>query len=81
MLSALSTVPLDVMVAQIQQASKAGESVGVWQTFRAQIAEGGVGQVLAFSTRGFVARTAHVALTTVLMKTSTSYVYDLVVAE
>jgi len=36
-LSSICTVPLDVMVAQIQQAAKAGEAVSVWGTFRVQV--------------------------------------------
>eukprot|EP00953_Heterococcus_sp_UTEX-ZZ885_P029383 15599-Heterococcus_DN1.PRE.1 len=78
--SALSTIPIDVMVAQIQQvsaielavtepASKAGQAVSVVDTFKAQYAEGGMQQIVGFATRGFGARVAHVALTTALMKT------------
>jgi len=77
--SALCTIPLDVLVAQIQQASNAGKAVGVFATLRTQVAgEGGVRRLFEFATRGFVARTAHVALTTALMQTATSKVYDLV---
>jgi hypothetical protein len=73
--STLATIPMDVMVAQIQQASKAGQKVSAVDAFRAQLKEGGVAQVVAFSTRGLVARVAHVSLTTALMKTGSTYVY------
>ncbi|KAJ1631696.1 mitochondrial carrier domain-containing protein [Pavlovales sp. CCMP2436] len=75
-LSSICTVPLDVMVAQIQQAAKAGEAVSVWGTFRVQWAEGGFERVAGFATRGFVARCIHVALTTVVIKTGTEFVTD-----
>ncbi len=76
-LSTLVTLPIDVMVAQIQQASKAGQKVGIIDTFRAQLKEGGVMGTLSFSTRGFIARTLHVSLTTVIMKTGSSYIYSI----
>jgi len=63
-LSSLLTLPLDVMVAQIQQASKAGQKVSVLATFQAEFKKGGWERVAGFATKGFVARTLHVALTT-----------------
>jgi hypothetical protein len=75
-LSALSTIPLDVLVATFQQAGSAGKKVSVMQTFRDQIAAGGVGGSIKFATRGLAARVAHVSLTTLMMKTITSWVYD-----
>jgi hypothetical protein len=62
--STLATIPMDVMVAQIQQASKAGQKVSAIDAFRTQMKEGGIGAVLSFSTRGLIARVAHVSLTT-----------------
>lgn len=76
-LSTLVTLPIDVMVAQIQQASKAGQKVGVIDTFRTQLQQGGIMGTLSFSTRGFIARTFHVSLTTVIMKTGSSYLYSI----
>jgi len=76
-LSALSTIPLDVLVATFQQAGSAGKKVGVIQTFRDQIAAGGLGGSIKFATRGLGARCAHVSLTTLMMKTITSWVYDI----
>jgi hypothetical protein len=73
----MATVPLDVMVAQIQQASKAGQSVGVIATFQAQWNEGGLERIAGFATRGFVARCVHVALTTLVIKTGTEFVTDM----
>ena len=75
-LSTLSTIPMDVAVAQIQQASKAGQKVSAIEAFRQQMREGGVGQVLAFSTRGLIARVWHVSLTTLVMRSGTSLVLD-----
>jgi len=75
-MSACVTLPIDVMVAQIQKASSAGTKVGVVETFRQEFAAGGWNQVAGFATRGFVARAGHVALTTMLLKTGTSYVYE-----
>lgn len=75
-LSACATIPLDVLVAQIQQASKAGQNVSAVETFMNELKQGGLRQVVEFSTRGGFARVAHVALTTALMKTATSVVYD-----
>jgi hypothetical protein len=60
-ISALSTIPLDVLVATFQQAGSAGKKVSVMQTFKDQIAAGGVGGSLKFASRGLVARCAHVS--------------------
>ena len=73
-ISALVTIPIDVLVATFQSAAKAGKKVSIVETFREQ---GGAAQVIAFSTRGLVARVAHVAATTMMMKTVTSIVYDI----
>ena len=75
-LSALSTIPMDVVVAIKQSAAKAGKSVSLVETFREQIAAGGVLGTLRFSTKGLMARVMHVALTTLAMKTISSKVYD-----
>lgn len=72
-LSALATVPIDVMVATIQQAGKSGKKVSVAETLRSQ---GGAMGMVRFATRGLGARVAHVAMTTLMMKTVTSAVYD-----
>lgn len=71
-LSAVSTIPMDVMVASKQSAGAAGKPV----TFADKIAEHGVGGMLAFSTRGLLARIAHVSITTLAMKMGTTVVYD-----
>ena len=75
-LSATMTLPLDVAVASIQQASKAGQKTSLLTTIREQISKGGVRGVVEFSTRGFIARIMHVAITTMMMKTLTSYIYN-----
>ena len=77
-LSALATVPIDVMVATIQQADKKGEKVSVINIFRSQFQEKGVVGLVQLSTRGLVPRVAHVALTVMIMKTMSSWIYDLI---
>lgn len=74
--SSLVTLPIDVMVAQIQQASKAGTKVGVLETFRQEFKAGGMKQVAGFATTGLVVRVLHVSFTTMIMKTATSVVYE-----
>ena len=73
-ISALVTIPIDVLVATFQSAGKAGKKVSIIETFKEQ---GGIGNIVAFSTRGLVARVAHVALTTMMMKTVTSMIYNM----
>lgn len=75
-LSTLFTIPIDVMVAQIQQASKAGSKVSVIDTFRDEFQRGGFKHVAGFATNGFIARVAHVCFTTMIMKTATSVIYE-----
>lgn len=77
-LSALATIPIDVMVATIQQADKKGEKVSVVKIFRTQLNEKGVKGVMQLSTRGLVARVSHVALTVMLMKTMSSWLYEVI---
>ncbi|CAI5728329.1 unnamed protein product [Peronospora destructor] len=76
--SAAVTLPMDVLVAQIQQASKAGKKVSAIELFQQQYRAGGINKVLAFGTTGFVARFIHASFTTMIMKTATSVVYDMV---
>eukprot|EP01138_Halocafeteria_seosinensis_P002838 gb/GECG01002899.1/.p1 GENE.gb/GECG01002899.1/~~gb/GECG01002899.1/.p1 ORF type:complete len:402 (+),score=43.92 gb/GECG01002899.1/:1-1206(+) len=76
-MSALVTIPLDVLVATFQQAANANKSVGVIQVIREEIKKGGLQGTFDFATRGLLARVAHVALTTLMMKTMTSKIYDL----
>ncbi|CAK4694119.1 hypothetical protein LEN26_013371 [Aphanomyces euteiches] len=76
-LSSLATLPADVLVAQIQQASKAGANVGVLATFKEEYAKGGLKRLVGFSTAGFVPRCLHVAFTTMVMKTGCSAVYSM----
>ncbi|KAE8988068.1 hypothetical protein PF011_g19319 [Phytophthora fragariae] len=78
LVSAAVTLPMDVLVAQIQQASKAGVKVSVVELFWQQYRAGGMNQVLTFGTTGFVARFVHASFTTMIMKTATSVVYDMV---
>jgi len=75
-LSALVTVPIDVMVATIQQANKKGQKVSIVEVYKQQLKEGGVRGTLQLSTRGLVARVTHVALTVVMMKNVSSWLYS-----
>jgi hypothetical protein len=77
-ISALTTIPIDVLVATVQDANKAGQKMSVVEIYKQKIAEGGLKGTFEFATRGTVARVAHVALTTLLMKTVSSKVYDLI---
>ena len=77
-ISALSTIPMDVLVAAKQSAAGAGKAVSVMETFTSH---GGVMGGIAFATKGLVARCVHVGLTTLMMKTMTTVVYDLLYPE
>lgn len=72
--SAASTIPLDVLVANIQSASADG--AGPVQKFVNQYKAGGLQGIFGFATRGFLARSVHVALTTVVVKTGSQMVMD-----
>eukprot|EP00123_Amoebidium_parasiticum_P006084 comp17138_c0_seq1/m.15933 comp17138_c0_seq1/g.15933 ORF comp17138_c0_seq1/g.15933 comp17138_c0_seq1/m.15933 type:complete len:348 (-) comp17138_c0_seq1:274-1317(-) len=76
MLSCFFTLPLDVMVATVQQNAKAKQKVPFLRTVLTVWQSGGFRGALEFSTRGMVARAAHVALATFLMKTVTSVIYQ-----
>ncbi len=76
-LSALATIPVDVTVSIIQDATKAGQKVSFVSIYKEQLSKG-IPAMLQMSTRGLMARVAHVAMTTMLMKTVTSNVYDLI---
>ncbi len=55
--------------------------MSVLQTFTNEYKLGGWERVAGFATKGFVARTAHVALTTALMKNGTTLVYNMLYDE
>jgi hypothetical protein len=74
-MSALATVPIDVTVAMIQQADKAGKKVSVLQIYGDAFRSGGVASTLKMSTRGLVPRVTHVALTVMMMKNVSSWAY------
>jgi hypothetical protein len=79
--SAMVTIPIDVMVATVQQSNNAGQKVSVFKVYGEAIKAGGFGGTLKMATSGLSARVAHVALTTLLMKTGTSYVYNKMYSE
>eukprot|EP00948_MAST-09A_sp_MAST-9A-sp1_P003275 g3275.t1 len=81
-LSALATIPVDVMVATKQQATQSsskgdgGSQTSISRVMKAHYDEGGIKRILEFGTRGFIARVIHVSLTVALMKTTSSAVYE-----
>eukprot|EP00126_Sphaerothecum_destruens_P002673 Sdes_comp16103_c0_seq2m5320 len=77
-LSATLTLPLDVIVATIQQSSKAGLKTSTLSIFKEQFSTKGFRGIFLFSSRGFLARVVHVAITTMLMKNMTHYVYNFI---
>lgn len=62
------TLPLDVLVANIQKASESGKRTPILRLLREQ--------GLGLATKGFVSRVAHVAITTMVVKTVSSQMYD-----
>lgn len=68
-LSTLVTIPLDVIVAQMQQKDSAGRKMTIRETFIANLKGG---QMLS----GLVPRLVHVALTTAMLRTATNFVYQ-----
>lgn len=75
-LSALATIPMDVLVSTKQAASKAGHSVSILETFREQVRAGGVAGTVKFACRGLSARVLHVAMTTFMMRFMTTRVCE-----
>jgi len=76
MTSVILTLPLDVIVAKLQDAKKAGVNISAWMIFIKDYEEGGWPGLFDANIRGFEARVAHVCLTTVVMKTGTGMLYD-----
>jgi len=75
-LSTLVTLPLDVIVAKTQDAKKAGVLVSPWELFIKDFQLGGWKGLYDANMRGFEARLAHVSLTTVVMKSGTRWMYQ-----
>jgi len=76
-LSATATIPMDVVVAAIQDSAKAGQKVSVFALWREKMRQQGITGLIKYSSKGFVARVTHVSLTTLLMKEFSSVVYNL----
>ena len=76
-LSATATIPMDVLVATFQSSAKAGQKVSVMSVWAEKMKSGGITGLVAYSSKGYVARVAHVAATTLLMKSVSTAVYDL----
>lgn len=75
--STCCTLPLDVLVAKTQDAKKAGVAVSAVQLFMDELNEKGWAGLQKAYMSGFEARLLHVCLTTVVIKTLTPIVYDL----
>lgn len=70
------TLPLDVLVAKMQDAKKAGVSVSPLAMFMDELNEGGLSGLRRKYMQGFEARLLHVCLTTVVLKTVAPIVYS-----
>jgi hypothetical protein len=76
--STVVTLPLDVLVAKTQDSKKAGVKVSAWKLFSDELQrEGWVGLRNNYM-KGFEARLLHVCLTTVVMKTMSPIVYNII---
>ena len=71
------TLPLDVIVAKSQDAKKAGVKVSALDTFMKDYREGGLKQLYDANMQGFEVRLIHVCMTTVVMKTGSGMMYNL----
>jgi len=74
--STLSTLPLDVLVAKIQDAKKAGVAMSPFEMIMDDLNAHGWSGFLNNYTKGFIARLLHVCFTTIAMKTGTKIMYD-----
>lgn len=77
-LSSIVTLPLDSMVAKIQDSKAAGVKMSPIQMVAKSYESGGLGGLWNDYMMGWEMRTVHVGLTTVAMKTWSPLVYDLI---
>lgn len=75
--STLVTLPLDVLVAKIQDSKKAGVKTSAIKMIVDELNEKGFKGLRESYTKGFIARLLHVATTTVAIKQGTPIVHDL----
>ena len=75
-LSSVLTLPLDTLVAKIQDAKAAGVPMNPAEMISSEYSKGGVKGLWNAYMKGWEARTVHVALTTVAMKSWCPLVYD-----
>jgi hypothetical protein len=64
-MSTVTTLPLDVLVAKMQDAKKAGVQVSAWDLFQEELREKGWSGLRKSYMRGFEVRLLHVCTTTV----------------
>jgi len=76
-ISSVVTLPLDSLVAKIQDAKSAGVKMSPVQMVAKEYNDGGFGGLWNAYMKGWEMRTVHVALTTVAMKTWSPLVYDI----
>jgi len=76
--STMCTLPLDVLVAKTQDATKAGVKVSAFRLFQEELKEKGWSGLRKSYMKGFEARLAHVCTTTLVIKTGTPIVYDMI---
>jgi hypothetical protein len=74
--STIITLPLDVLVANTQDAKKAGVKVSAAKMFKDELNEKGWSGLRQKYMQGFEARLLHVCLTTVVLKTGAPIVYE-----
>jgi hypothetical protein len=76
--STVLTLPLDVLVAKTQDAKKAGVKISAWKLFSDELQKEGWVGLRNNYMKGFEARLLHVCLTTVVMKTMSPIVYNII---
>ena len=70
-ISAISVLPLDELIAKIQDAKKAGVTLSPMQMIADDLKKYGWNGFINNYTMGFIARILHVCFTTMAMKTGT----------
>ncbi|GMH83753.1 hypothetical protein TrST_g4905 [Triparma strigata] len=81
MISSVVTLPIDALVAKIQDAKKAGQGVSPLAMIGQEFKEGGLKGLWNSYMKAWEIRALHVGLTTVCLKTWTPLAYDLIFGE
>lgn len=78
MISSVVTLPIDALVAKIQDAKKAGDGASPFEMIGQEYKEGGLKGLWNSYMKAWEIRALHVGLTTVCLKTWTPLAYDLI---